>query len=127
MDTLKKIKHKFLKECPTYDESIEKQKGFTTKLLYNRSRIGINRLFGTGSHMEAEHTLLNRRLSTGMFRHFRYFGPRAELFVYFLVLVSLKRLINYNLQREKNIESLLNDRNTFFKIELPVKYRKFED
>jgi hypothetical protein len=123
---LKEKADKLIKSSPTFDEATEKDRSRTSKLMYNRSRVGLHRVFGPGFHMEAEHYLFDRRLKLPMFRHFRHFGPRGELFVYFLVILGLKKMINNNLQREENIESLLNDRNTFFKVELPVKYRKLD-
>lgn len=124
MDQIRKFREWFMRQSPTFDENVLKKPGFTTKLIYNRSRVGIHRALGPGSHMEAEHYLFNRRFNLPMFKHFRYLGGRGEFFIYFLVVVALKRLITYNLQREVNIESLLNDRNTFFAADLPVKYRK---
>ena len=126
LKTLKETADKLIKTSPTYDEEVFKDRTRTSKLMYNRSRVGLHRVFGPGFHMEAEHYLFDRRFKLPMFRHFRYFGPRGELFVYFLVLLGLRKVINNNLQREENIESLLNDRNTFFKVELPLKYRKLD-
>jgi len=126
MDKLKDLRDKFIRNSPTYDENIYKDRTFTSKLMYNRSRVGLHRVIGPGFHMEGEHSLFDRRFKLPMFRHFRYFGPRGELFVYFVVLLGLRKMINNNLQREENIESLLNDRNTFFKAELPLKYRKLD-
>lgn len=123
---IKEIFDKLIKLSPTYDEEIKKDRTKTSKLMYNRSRVGIHRLFGPGSHMEAEHSLFDRRLKMQMFRHFRYLGPKGELFFYFLVIVGFRKLINNNLQREENIESVLNDRNTFLKVDLPREYRKLD-
>ncbi len=126
MDKLKELRDKFIKSCPTYDENIHKDRSYTSKLLYNRSRVGLHRIFGPGFHMEAEHYLFDRRFKLPMFRHFRYFGPRGELFIYCIFILGLKKMIDNNIQREENIESLLNDRNTFFKADLPLNFRKLD-
>jgi hypothetical protein len=123
---LKDLTDKLIKSSPTYDEEVFKDRSRTSKLMYNRSRVGLHRVIGPGFHMEAEHYLFDRRFKLPMFRHFRYFGPRGELFIYFLLLVGIRKAVTNNLQREENIESLLNDRNTFFKVELPVSFRRLD-
>lgn len=126
LKTLKETAEKLYKSSPTYDEEVFKDRSTTSKLMYNRSRVGLHRVIGPGFHMESEHYLFDRRFKLPMFRHFRYFGPRGELFVYFLVLLGLRKVVTNNLQREENIESLLNDRNTFFKVELPANLRRLD-
>lgn len=126
MNYIIKGRDQLLKLCPTYESLSDSNRSYTSKVLYNRSRIGISRLFGAGFHMEGEHSLFDRRYKLPMFRHFRYLGPRGEIFVYFLLLVGITKLIKNNLKREENIESLLNDKNTYFKVELPLIYRKLE-
>lgn len=127
MEFLRNIRDKIVRNAPTFDKNaLQEDRTFTSKLMYNRSRVGLSRALGPGFHMEAEHYLFDRRFKLPMFRHFRYFGPRGELLIYFLLVLGLKKLITNNLQREENIESQLNDRNTFLKLDLPAKYRRLD-
>jgi len=126
MEYLKNLREKLIKYSPTYDKTVYEDRSYTSKLMYNRSRVSLHRALGPGFHMEGEHSLFDRRFKLPMFRHFRYFGPRGELFIYFLLILGLRKIINNNIQREENIESLLNDRNTFFKLELPFDLRKLD-
>jgi hypothetical protein len=119
MDFLKKIKNKIITDSPFYQKEAYMDTKKTSKLMWNRNRIAFTRLIGPGFHMEAEKSLFDKRFKLPMFRHFRYFGPRGELFIYFLVFCGVNRQIKNNIQRENNIDSLLNDRNTYFKVNLP--------
>jgi hypothetical protein len=92
-------------------------------MLYARSRVGFTRLWAPGSHIEAEGYLFDKRMKTGFYRHFRYLGPRGEITVYIIIALCLNRLVKNNLLRESNIETLLNDRNAYFKIDLPLEER----
>ncbi len=124
MEFLKNIKNKIITDSPFYQKEAYMDVKKTSKLMWNRNRIALTRLIGPGFHMEAEKSLFDRRFKLQMFRHFRYFGPRGELFIYFLIFLGFKELINNNIEREKNIDSLLNDKNTFFKVYLPIELKK---
>ena len=77
-------------------------------------------------HIENQDILWDKRLKGGFFRHTRYFGPRGELIFYSLALITAYRLIRNNLNRENNIDSLLNDRNVYYPVSLPYEMRKIE-
>ena len=126
MEFLKNIKNKIITDSPFYQKEAYMDVKKTSKLMWNRNRIALTRLIGPGFHMEAEKSLFDRRFKLQMFRHFRYFGPRGELFIYFLIFLGFKELINNNIEREKNIDSLLNDKNTFFKVYLPIELKKLQ-
>ena len=119
MDFLRNIKNKIITDSPFYQKEAYMDVKKTSKLMWNRNRIALTRLIGPGFHMESEKNLFDRRFKLPMFRHFRYFGPRGELFIYFLMFMGINRAIKNNIKREENIDSLLNDRNTYFRVYLP--------
>jgi hypothetical protein len=92
-------------------------------MLYNRDRISFTRLFGAGFHIEGEKTLFDKRLKTGIFRHNRYFGPRGELLFYAGLVYLTTYFMKNNLKREQNVESLMNDRNVYLRVNLPLSDR----
>lgn len=61
-----------------------------------------------------------------MLKHFRYFGPRGELLWYTGLIVGSYWLIRNNINRENVIDSSLNDRNVFYRAELPAEMRKIK-
>lgn len=124
MQNLIKLKEYLWKTSPGYDLSIEEQRSKTSKILYSRSRISFLRLWAPGIHIEGEEYIFDRRLKGGMLRNFRYFGPRGEILFYLFIVLAMSRLFTVNLKRENNIESLLNDRNVYFKVDLPFEDRK---
>ena len=93
-------------------------------MLYARRRVSFTRLFAPGIHIEAEDYIMDKRLKGGILRHFRYLGPRGEILFYFVAVLAMRKLILNNLNREENIDSILNDRNVFLRLELPVEDRK---
>jgi hypothetical protein len=86
--------------------------------------LSFTRLFGPGFHIEGEGTIFDRRLKGTYMKHFRYFGARGELLIYALTILLMSRFIKRNFERQENIESLFNDRNVYFKVDLPSQYRK---
>lgn len=82
----------------------------------------INVLTNEGFHMENEKFLNDRRIKQSIARHFRYFGPRGELFWFALLLFAGNRLIKNNLQRER-LEDNFNDTNTYLQLRLPYEKR----
>ena len=124
MEFLKNIRNKIIKDSPFYQKEAYTDSKKTSKLMWNRNRIALTRLIGPGFHMESEKNLFDRRFKLPIFRHFRYFGPRGELFIYFIMFCGINRAIKNNLKREENIDSLLNDKNTYFKVYLPANLKK---
>jgi hypothetical protein len=96
-----------------------------SKLLNSRKRVSFSTLFRPENrfHIENEKIFWDKRFKGGFFRHNRYFGPRGEILFYFAVLFGTTNLIRNNLKREKNIDSLLNDRNVFYTACLPIEMR----
>ena len=94
--------------------------------MYNRRRLSFTRAFGPGFHIEGESSIFDRRLKGTYMKHFRYFGARGELIVYTLAIALMSRFIKRNFERQENIESMFNDRNVYFKVDLPFKYRQIE-
>jgi hypothetical protein len=92
--------------------------------MYNRDRIAFTRLFGAGAHIEGEETIFDRRLKLSMNRHLRYFGPRGEILIYLGLVFVLSKIIKRNFLREESIESILNDRNVYLRLDLPLEQRK---
>jgi hypothetical protein len=72
--------------------------------------------------LENEKFLNDRRLKINIFRHFKYFGPRGELFFFAFLLFVANRQIKNNLKRE-HLEDHFNDSNTFLQIRLPAEKR----
>lgn len=91
-----------------------------------RKRIAISGLLRPESktHFENEDIFWDRRMKAGYLRHNRYFGARGELFFLGLFLCGAYCFTRNNLSREKNIDSLLNDRNVFYSVSLPLEMRK---
>jgi hypothetical protein len=123
MDAYKKIKDLILKYSPGAD-SYKSDASYTTKIMYNRDRIAFTRLFGAGVHIENEDVLFDKRLKIPMNRHLRYFGPRGEILIYLGAVFLLSRMIKNNFRREEGIESLLNDKNVYLRLDLPFNERK---
>jgi hypothetical protein len=96
-------------------------------MLYNRRKLSFTRLFGPGFHIEGQDTVWDRRLKGTYFRHFRYFGPRGEFLIYAGVICLVSGFLKRNFKRQDNIEALFNDRNVFFKLELPYEKRKINN
>ncbi len=124
MENLRKLKEYLWKTSPGYDTSIEEERSKTSKILYSRSRVSFLRMWAPGIHIEGEDYIFDRRMKGGMLRNFRYFGPRGEILFYFLFVLAMSRLFKNNLTRENTIESVLNDRNVYFKVDLPLEDRK---
>jgi hypothetical protein len=124
MQKLKYYRDWIFQRSPGYEKAIEEERSYTSKMLYARSRIGFTRIWAPGTHIEAEEYIFDKRLKGSFFRHFKYFGPRGEFAIYFITVVLLCKLVKNNLTRENNIESLLNDRNVYFKVDLPLEHRK---
>ncbi len=120
------MKEWIIKHSPGYENTLDEEKTKTSKILYARRRVSFTRLLSPGIHIEAEDYIMDKRLKVGMFRHFGYFGPRGEILLYFFTACFATRIMLLNLRRETNIESLLNDRNVFLKLELPVEERKIK-
>ena len=95
-------------------------------MLYARRRVSFTRIFAPGIHIEAEDYIMDKRLKGGIFRHFRYFGPRGEILFYFGLVLGLRQLFLNNINREENIDSVLNDRNVYLRAELPFEDRKIK-
>ena len=87
MENLKKLKEYLWKNSPGYDHSIEEDRSKTSKILYSRSRVSFLRLWAPGIHIEGEDYIFDKRLKGGMFRNFRYFGPRGEILFYFFFVL----------------------------------------
>ncbi len=126
MDRIKKIKEWIFKRSPGYESTLEEERTKTSKILYARRRVSFTRIFAPGIHIEAEDYIMDKRLKGSTFRHFRYFGPRGEILFYSLLVIAGLRLFTNNLSRENNIDSLLNDRNVYNRIELPFEIRKIK-
>jgi hypothetical protein len=88
--------------------------------MYNRDRIAFSRIFGAGVHIEGEDTIFERRLKVPMNRHLRYFGPRGEMLIYLGVVLLMSRCLKNNFYREESIESILNDRNVYLRLDLSL-------
>ena len=126
MERVKKIKEWIFKHSPGYETTLEEERTKTSKILYARTRVSFTRMFAPGIHIEAEDYILDKRLKGGIFRHFRYFGPRGEILFYaFFVIVGTRILMN-NIRREETIDSLLNDRNVYNRLALPFEERKIK-
>ena len=123
MDYLKRIKNTIITTAPGYDKHLGDDRTKTSKMLWARNKISFTSLFAPGMHIESEKEIWDRRLKGRIFRHFRYFGGRGEIIIYTIFILSLARLARNNLNRQGNIESLLNDRNVYNKIELPFNQR----
>lgn len=95
-------------------------------MLYNRRKLSFTRVFGPGFHIEGQSVIFDRRLKGTYMKHLRYFGARGELLIYTLAIGFMSHFIRKNFERQENIESLFSDRNVYFKVELPYKYRKIE-
>ena len=126
MQKLKSLKQWIFQHSPGYEAHIEEERTKTSKMMYARSRISFTRVFAPGFHIEAEEYIMDKRLKGGMFRHFRYFGPRGEILFYFFLVLAASRLVRNNLQRENNIEEVLNDTNVFLRIDLSAEDRKIK-
>jgi hypothetical protein len=92
--------------------------------MYNRDRIAFSRIFGAGVHIEGEDVIFDKRLKLSMNRHMRYFGPRGEILIYLGLVLFMSRVLKNNFKREESIESTLNDRNVYLRVELPLEERK---
>ena len=92
-------------------------------MLYNRDRVSFTRLFGAGFHIEGEKTLFDKRLKTAINRHNRYFGPRGEILFYAGLVYVMMTFLRNNLNREKSVESVMNDRNVYLRVNLPFSDR----
>jgi hypothetical protein len=85
--------------------------------------MSFTRIFGSGVHIEAEKSLFDKRLKTTINRHNRYFGPRGEILIYIgLVWIATKFLRN-NLLRDQTVESIMNDRDVYLRVNLPLSDR----
>ncbi len=126
MERIKKVTDWVFKHSPGYENELDQARTKTSKMLWARRRVAFTRVFAPGNHLEAESYIMDRRLKTGIFRHFRYLGPRGEFIVYFAVVLLARRVYLNNIYREHNIESVLNDRDVFLKVDLPVELRKFK-
>jgi hypothetical protein len=124
MDKVKNLKEWIFKHSPGYETMLEEERTKTSKMLYARTRVSFTRLFAPGIHLEAEDYIMDKRLKGGFLRHFRYFGPRGEILFYFFAVLAASKIFVNNLNREDNIDSILNDRNVFFRLELPYEERK---
>lgn len=124
MDKIKKFKEYIFKHSPGYEPELEEERSKTSKILYARRRVSFTRLFAPGIHIEAEDYIMDKRLKGGVFKHFRYFGPRGEILFYALFALVCARIAKNNICREKSIDSVLNDRNVYLKVELPFEDRK---
>ena len=124
MQNLKKIKDYIWISSPGYDNTIEEERSKTSKILYSRSRVSFLRMWAPGIHIEGEEYIFDKRLKGGFLRNFRYLGPRGEILFYFFFVLGVCTLFKNNLTRERAIESLLNDRNVYFKVDLPIEHRK---
>jgi len=126
METLKKFTQFIFKNSPGYEPEIDEERTKTSKILYARKRVSFTRLFAPGIHIEAEDYIMDKRLKGGILRHFRYLGPRGEILFYGLFAFSLMRLCRVNIDREHQIENLLNDRNVYLKINMSYSDRKID-
>lgn len=124
MDKIKSIKEFIFKHSPGYAHVVEEDKTKTSKILNSRSKFGFTRLFAPGMHIEAQEYLFDKRLKAGFFRHFRYLGPRGEFVWIALFVLGLNYIAKKNINREESVESVLNDRNVYFKVYLPKDQRK---
>ena len=126
MDKIKNFRDWVIKNSPGYETHIEEERTKTSKMLYARRRVSFTRIFAPGIHIEAEEYIMDKRLKGGIFRHFRYFGPRGEILFYFGLVLGLRQLFLNNINREENIDSVLNDRNVYLRAELPFEDRKIK-
>jgi hypothetical protein len=94
--------------------------------MYNRDRMAFTRIFGAGYHIEGEETMFDKRLKLSMNRHMRYFGPRGEMLIYLGAVLLVSRCLKNNFKREENIESVMNDRNVYLRVDLPLSERKVQ-
>ncbi len=124
MEQLKNFRDNIFKKSPGYVPEIDQERTKTSKMLYARKRVSFTRMFAPGIHFEAEDYIMDKRLKGGMFRHFRYFGPRGEIIWYGLATMALICVCKMNIKREENIEGVLNDNNVYLKLELPMESRK---
>ena len=124
MEILKKLKEYIIKNSPGYEAELTEERTKTSKILYARRRVSFTRIFAPGIHIEAEDYIMDKRLKGGMFRHFRYFGPRGEIIFYGLFTMTCVCIAKTNINREEALESVLNDRNVYLRLDLPYNYRK---
>ena len=121
MDYLRNLKNKIIETAPSY-EKINPNSTLTSKMLNARTRLGFTRLFYPGAHIEGEVKIWDRRYKTGMFKNFRYFGVRGEVFYLFVFFYFLKKLSVRNFERNK-ISELFSDRDVYFKVKnIDLKY-----
>jgi hypothetical protein len=129
MESLKNLINKIVKNAPGYQQ--KKADGSYTSyllanfsnMLYNRDRMSFTRLFGVGFHIEGEKTLFDKRLKTGINRHNRYFGPRGEILFYIGLVWIMTKFLRNNLTREQTVETIMNDRNIYLRVNLPYSDR----
>lgn len=120
---INQIRNTILKNSPGYEPHIEKDLSYTSKIMYARTKVGFSRLFAPGIHIEAEDYIFDKRLKGTFFKHWRYFGPRGELLFYFFFVLGMTTLFRNNLSRDENIENILNDREVYTKVDLPLNDR----
>jgi hypothetical protein len=126
MDQIRKLKQYIITNSPGYEKEIDTDKTYTTRMLFARRRVGFSRMMAPGIHIEAEDYIWDKRLKGGFFRHFRYFGPRGEILFYFFLVLATARFFRNNLSRAEEIESVMNDRNVYLKLNLDYEHRKIE-
>jgi hypothetical protein len=124
MERIKKTKEWIVKNSPGYENTLEEERTKTSKMLYARRRVSFTRIFAPGIHLEAEEYILDKRLKGGIFRNFRYFGPRGEFLFYFFFALCTSKIVLNNINRELTMNSILNDRNVYNSLELPFETRK---
>jgi hypothetical protein len=124
MERIKKFKEWIVKNSPGYENTLEEERTKTSKMLYARRRVSFTRIFAPGIHLEAEEYILDKRLKGGIFRNFRYFGPRGEFLFYFFVALCASKVALNNINRELTMNSVLNDRYVYNSVDLPFDSRK---
>ena len=96
-------------------------------MLYNRDRMAFTRVFGPGSHIEGEKYIFEKRFRIPMNKHFRYLGPKSEILIYIGVVWMLTHLAKNNMLRENKLESVMNDRDVYLRVDLPLNQRKINN